>query len=72
MNASEYTSMSPLVHIDGTFNSDHYVSVGLRPMAIPFIQDLLNATDNARPHVPFIRRLLLGCTFIQDLLNASR
>ena len=34
----EYTSWSPLVRIDSTLNSGHYISVMLRPVALSFIQ----------------------------------
>ncbi|GFV73904.1 transposable element Tcb1 transposase [Trichonephila clavipes] len=39
-----YTSRSPLVRIDGTLNSARYISGVLRPMALPFIRVLRNAT----------------------------
>ena len=42
--ANDYMSRSLLVHIDGTLNSDRNISVVLKPMSLPFIGDLRNAT----------------------------
>ncbi|GFS88538.1 uncharacterized protein TNCV_1461661 [Trichonephila clavipes] len=42
MGAIEYTSRSPLVSIDGTLNSERYISGALRPVAVPFIRALRN------------------------------
>ncbi|GFU06199.1 hypothetical protein TNCV_4765071 [Trichonephila clavipes] len=55
-----YKSRSPLVHIDGIFNSARYISGVLRPVALTFIRVLRNLTfkqDNERPHVA-----VKGCT----------
>ncbi|GFU79007.1 transposable element Tcb1 transposase [Trichonephila clavipes] len=60
--AIRYTSRSPLVHSDGTFNSAHYISAVLRPVALPVIRALRNRTfqkENARPHGADIVRTFL-------------
>ena len=49
------------IRIDNSFNY-RYISVVLRPVALPFIQALLNAMsqkDNARLHVVSIIRTFL-------------
>ncbi|GFT23166.1 nicotinamide N-methyltransferase [Trichonephila clavipes] len=49
-----YHSRTPLVHITGTLNSQHYISKMLEPFVLPYLQGLATAIfqrDNARPHV---------------------
>ncbi|GFT10780.1 uncharacterized protein TNCV_1944351 [Trichonephila clavipes] len=51
------TSRSPLVGLDGTLNSERYISGVLRCMALPFIRVLQSPMfkqHNARPHVPVL------------------
>ncbi|GFT89403.1 uncharacterized protein TNCV_4386891 [Trichonephila clavipes] len=50
-------SRSPLVRIDDTLSSAHYISGVLQPVALPFLRVLRNPAfkqDNARPHVAFL------------------
>ena len=57
-----YTTRSPLVHYDGTLNNHRYIFVVLRPVALPFLSALRNATfqqDNALRHVAGIVRTFL-------------
>ncbi|GFX71690.1 transposable element Tcb1 transposase [Trichonephila clavipes] len=66
--AIEYTSQSPLVHIDGTLNSVRYISGVLRPLALRFIRALRNPTfqqDNARSHVTGIVRTFFDTENVQ-------
>ncbi|GFT60703.1 transposable element Tcb1 transposase [Trichonephila clavipes] len=49
-----YPSRTPLVRIDGTLNSQRYITVVLEPVVLPYLQGLATAIfqqDNARPHV---------------------
>ncbi|GFV64115.1 transposable element Tcb1 transposase [Trichonephila clavipes] len=49
-----YPSRTLLVRIAGTLNSQRYISEGLEPVVLPYLQDLATAIfqqDNARPHV---------------------
>ncbi|GFW80941.1 transposable element Tcb1 transposase [Trichonephila clavipes] len=49
-----YHSCTPLVRIDGTLNSQRYISEVLEPVVLPYLQGLPTAIfqqDNARPHV---------------------
>ncbi|GFT45504.1 uncharacterized protein TNCV_3781401 [Trichonephila clavipes] len=58
-----YKSGSHLVYTDGTFNSAHYISGVLRPVALPFIRVIRKPTfkqDNARPNVAGIVRTFLN------------
>ncbi|GFX69777.1 transposable element Tcb1 transposase [Trichonephila clavipes] len=48
-----YHSHAPLVRIDGTLNSQRFISVVLEPVVLPYLQGLATAIfqqDNARPH----------------------
>ncbi|GFV61399.1 transposable element Tcb1 transposase [Trichonephila clavipes] len=50
----EYHSHTPLVRIDGTLNSQHYISEVSKPVVLPYLQGLATAIfqqDNARPRV---------------------
>ncbi|GFV55835.1 transposable element Tcb1 transposase [Trichonephila clavipes] len=50
----EYHSRTPLVRIEGTLNSQCYMSEVLEPVVLPYLQGLATAIfqqDNARPHV---------------------
>lgn len=70
-----YTSRSPLVRIEGTLNSGRYISGVLRPVALPFIRALRNATfqqDNARPHVAGIVRTFLDTENVRLLSWPAR
>ncbi|GFV79940.1 transposable element Tcb1 transposase [Trichonephila clavipes] len=61
-SATGYTSRSPLVRIDGPFNSTCYIYDVLRLGDQPFIGVLRNPMfkqDNARPHVAGIVRTFL-------------
>ncbi|GFU84050.1 transposable element Tcb1 transposase [Trichonephila clavipes] len=68
-SAVRYTSRPPLVRINGTLNSERYISGVLRNMALPFIRALRNATfqqDTARTMLPllyrpFLIQKMLGC-----------
>ncbi|GFY04870.1 transposable element Tcb1 transposase [Trichonephila clavipes] len=49
-----YHSRTPLVHIAGTLNSQHYISEVLEPVVLPYLQWFGTAIfqqNNARPHV---------------------
>ncbi|GFX12233.1 transposable element Tcb1 transposase [Trichonephila clavipes] len=49
-----YHSRTPLVRIDSTLNSQHYISEVLEPVVLPYLQGLATAIFqqyNARPHV---------------------
>ncbi|GFV91887.1 transposable element Tcb1 transposase [Trichonephila clavipes] len=49
-----YHSLTPLVRIAGTLNSQRYISKVLEPVVFPYLQGLVTAIfqqDNARPHV---------------------
>ncbi|GFV51128.1 transposable element Tcb1 transposase [Trichonephila clavipes] len=49
-----YHSLTPLVRIADTLNSQHYISEVLEPIVLPYLQGLATAIfqqDNARPHV---------------------
>ncbi|GFX03577.1 transposable element Tcb1 transposase [Trichonephila clavipes] len=49
-----YHSRTPLVRIEGTLNSQCYISKVLEPVVLPYLQSLATAifqNDNARPHV---------------------
>ncbi|GFW82118.1 transposable element Tcb1 transposase [Trichonephila clavipes] len=49
-----YHSRTPLVRIDVTLNSQHYISKVLQPVILPYLQSLATTIfqqDNARPHV---------------------
>ncbi|GFV79575.1 transposable element Tcb1 transposase [Trichonephila clavipes] len=49
-----YPSRTPLVRIDGTLNSQRYISEVLEPVVLPYIQGLATVIfqqDNARPYV---------------------
>ncbi|GFU24562.1 transposable element Tcb1 transposase [Trichonephila clavipes] len=49
-----YHSRTPLVRIDGTLNSQRYISEVLEPVVLPYLQGLATAIfqqDNAQPHV---------------------
>ncbi|GFU60896.1 uncharacterized protein TNCV_3372261 [Trichonephila clavipes] len=62
------TFRSPLVRIDGTLNSERYISGVLRPLALYFIQALRNHTfqkDNARPHVTCILRTFFDMEYVR-------
>ncbi|GFY19601.1 transposable element Tcb1 transposase [Trichonephila clavipes] len=48
-----YHSLTPLVRITGTLNSQRYISEVLEPVVLPYLQGLATAIfqqDNARPH----------------------
>ena len=50
-------SRSPLIFIDGTLNSDRYISVVLKPVALPFIRGLQNVRfkeDHKQPHLAVV------------------
>ncbi|GFU05632.1 transposable element Tcb1 transposase [Trichonephila clavipes] len=50
----EYHSRTLLVRIDGTLNSQCYISEVLEPVVLPYLQGLATAIfqqDNAQPHV---------------------
>ncbi|GFX83488.1 transposable element Tcb1 transposase [Trichonephila clavipes] len=52
-----YHSLTPLVRIVGTLNSQRYISEVLEPVVLPYLQDLATAIfqeDNAGPHVAHI------------------
>ncbi|GFT76264.1 transposable element Tcb1 transposase [Trichonephila clavipes] len=52
-----YPSLTPLVRIIGTLNSQSYISEVLEPVVLPYLQGLATAIfqqDNARPHVAHI------------------
>ncbi|GFW93869.1 transposable element Tcb1 transposase [Trichonephila clavipes] len=54
-----YHSRTPLVRIDGTLNSQHYISKVLELVVLPYLQDVATAIfqqDNVRPHVARIVR----------------
>ncbi|GFW19586.1 transposable element Tcb1 transposase [Trichonephila clavipes] len=49
-----YHSLTSLVRIAGTLNSQRYISEVLEPVVLPYLQGLATAIfqqDNARPHV---------------------
>ncbi|GFW27823.1 transposable element Tcb1 transposase [Trichonephila clavipes] len=49
-----YHSLTPLVRIVGTLNSQRYISEVLEPVVLPYLQGLAAAIfqqDNAQPHV---------------------
>ncbi|GFY24178.1 transposable element Tcb1 transposase [Trichonephila clavipes] len=49
-----YHSLTPLVRIAGTLNSQHYISEVLEPVVLRYLQGLATAIfqqDNVRPHV---------------------
>ncbi|GFT09313.1 transposable element Tcb1 transposase [Trichonephila clavipes] len=49
-----YHSCTQLVRIDGTLNSQRYISEVLEPVVLPYLQGLATAIfqqDNSRPHV---------------------
>ncbi|GFS78882.1 transposable element Tcb1 transposase [Trichonephila clavipes] len=49
-----YHSRTPPIRIVSTLNSQRYISKVLKPVVLPFLQDLATALfqqDNARPHV---------------------
>ncbi|GFU88744.1 transposable element Tcb1 transposase [Trichonephila clavipes] len=49
-----YNARTPLVRIAGTLNSQRYISEVLKPVVLPYLQDLATAIfqqNNARPHV---------------------
>ncbi|GFV32662.1 transposable element Tcb1 transposase [Trichonephila clavipes] len=50
----EYHSRTPLVRINGTLNSQRYISEVLEPVVLPYLQGLATTIfrqDNAGPHV---------------------
>ncbi|GFX69748.1 transposable element Tcb1 transposase [Trichonephila clavipes] len=52
-----YHSRIHLVRIAGTLNSQRYISEGLEPVVLPYLQGLASAIfqqDNARPHMACI------------------
>ena len=52
--AISYNSKSSLVRIEGTINSNNYISNVLEPVCLPFLSSLPDAIfqqDNARPHI---------------------
>ncbi|GFT42474.1 transposable element Tcb1 transposase [Trichonephila clavipes] len=52
-----YHSLTPLVRIAGTLNSQRYISEVLEPVVLPYFHGLATAIfqqDNARPHVAHI------------------
>ncbi|GFS89200.1 transposable element Tcb1 transposase [Trichonephila clavipes] len=54
-----YRSLTSLVRIAGTLNSQRYISEVLEPVVLPYLQGLATAIfqqDNARPHVTRIVR----------------
>ncbi|GFW47885.1 transposable element Tcb1 transposase [Trichonephila clavipes] len=59
-----YHSRTPLVHIAGTLNSQHYISEVLEPVVLPYLQGLSAAIfqqDNARPHgARIVRRFFVN------------
>ncbi|GFU66812.1 transposable element Tcb2 transposase [Trichonephila clavipes] len=80
-----YTSFSHLICIDGTLNSAHYISLVLRPAAVPFIRALSNPMfqqDNARPYATNnvqtfretenVRPFALPCNFSRSSTNIKR
>ncbi|KFM57547.1 Transposable element Tcb2 transposase, partial [Stegodyphus mimosarum] len=62
--AIAYDSRSPLVRIQGTTTDQRYLDNVLRPVAIPYLQGLLNVIfqqDNDRPHsAPICQHALQG------------
>ncbi|GFX87190.1 transposable element Tcb1 transposase [Trichonephila clavipes] len=59
-----YHSRTPLVRIDGTLNSQRYISEVLEPVVLPYFQGLATAIfqqDNTHPHVTrIVQRFLLN------------
>ncbi|GFX50010.1 transposable element Tc1 transposase [Trichonephila clavipes] len=59
-----YHSRTPLVRIDGTSNSQRYISNVLEPVVLPYLQGLAKAIfqqNNAGPHVKlFVQRFFVN------------
>ncbi|UYV68873.1 hypothetical protein LAZ67_6001392 [Cordylochernes scorpioides] len=60
--AIAYDSRSPLLRIQGTMTAQRYVDDVLRPVTLPYLQEVPNALyqqDNARPHTACISQQAL-------------